>query len=414
MLRAVDKWLVGYLRSVWRRPGRVDGLKHLVFCVADHFEPFANGASATEALERVRRWVEEYPRAVGAYRDADGRPPRHTFFFPADEYDDACVGLLADFCRAGFGEIEIQLHHRHDTAEGLSRKLETFRDYLHNRHGMLGCDATGAVRYGFVHGNWALCNSRPDGDWCGVDAELGVLANTGCYADFTFPSAPSPTQPQMVNAIYYASDCPGIPRGHDRGMLASSAASGKWQAASGQAESVGVGACRSGGEGVVRIISGHGNVTSGRCRPASSIQYPVSASVPALLLIQGPLAPDWRRRKWGVLPRLENAEISGVNPPSSGRVDLWVRQHVHVGGRPDWVFVKVHTHGGVERNRTVLLGEGIRRMHEHLQRRYNDGVEWSLHYATAREMFNMAKAAECGTSGNPRDQRDWLVGAPEN
>jgi hypothetical protein len=57
------------------------------------------------------------------------------------------------------------------------------------------------IAYGFVHGNWALCNSRPDGDWCGVNEELTVLAQTGCYADFTFPSAPSPTQPRMVNAV---------------------------------------------------------------------------------------------------------------------------------------------------------------------------------------------------------------------
>ena len=29
--------------------------------------------------------------------------------------------------------------------------------------------------YAFVHGNWALDNSRPDGRWCGIDAELPRL-----------------------------------------------------------------------------------------------------------------------------------------------------------------------------------------------------------------------------------------------
>ena len=46
------------------------------------------------------------------------------------------------------------------------------------------------VGYAFIHGNWSLCNSRPDGRYCGVNNELDVLRETGCYADFTLPSAP--------------------------------------------------------------------------------------------------------------------------------------------------------------------------------------------------------------------------------
>ena len=78
-----------------------------------------------------------------------------------------------------------------------------------HRHGLLACDRrTGRPAYGFIHGNWALDNSRPDGRWCGVNNELDVLRETGCYADFTFPSAPSPTQPRKINSIYYAVDDP--------------------------------------------------------------------------------------------------------------------------------------------------------------------------------------------------------------
>src|SRR5438132_607974 len=75
------------------------------------------------------------------------------------------------------------------------RKLVWFRDVLAQRHGLLARDrTTGALGYGFIHGNWALCNSRPDGRWCGVNNELEILRATGCYADFTMPSAPHPTQ----------------------------------------------------------------------------------------------------------------------------------------------------------------------------------------------------------------------------
>ncbi len=61
----------------------------------------------------------------------------------------------------------------------------------------------GKLRYAFIHGNWCLANARPDGRWCGVDDELPLLFDTGCYADFTFPAAPDPSQPPIVNQIYW-------------------------------------------------------------------------------------------------------------------------------------------------------------------------------------------------------------------
>ena len=38
--------------------------------------------------------------------------------------------------------------------------------------------------YAFVHGNFALANSA-GGRYCGVDEEMQILAETGCYADMT-------------------------------------------------------------------------------------------------------------------------------------------------------------------------------------------------------------------------------------
>ena len=365
MLRAADKWLWGYVRSVFRRPEPGGDTRHLIFGVADHYEPFRDRAPKHEALARVKRWVDGYHAVVDEFRDADGRMPHHTFFYPEEEYDPDIVGMVVEMCRQGCGEMEIHLHHRHDTAEGLRRKLIGFRDRLHERHGCLG-KRGGAVAYGFVHGNWSLCNSRPDGDWCGVNEELGILADTGCYADFTFPSAPSPTQPRIVNAIYRAKDRPGLPRGPDRGTL-----------------------CR----------TGHVQVSGLGVQP--------------LLLVQGPLGLDGSRRKWGILPRLENAEVSGSNLPRPERVDLWVRQGIHVLGRPEWIFVKVHTHGCVTRHADVWLGDSIRGLHGYLRERYNDGDQWQLHYVTAREMVNIARAAEDGMTGNPGRYRDYEIRPPE-
>ncbi len=59
----------------------------------------------------------------------------------------------------------------------------------------------GPARYAFVHGNWALAESA-EGRFCGVDDEMQILAETGCYADFTLPSAPSSAQVSKINSLY--------------------------------------------------------------------------------------------------------------------------------------------------------------------------------------------------------------------
>jgi hypothetical protein len=255
--KGVGRWLLHYMAtSLRRRPRRPGEETHVLLCLADHYEPKSNNAPPELARQRVCNWVEHYPRLFGRFRDSDGRPPRHTFFYPPEEYEPAYLDALTELCQAGFGEVEVHIHHRHDTAESLRDKLAAFRDLLAGRHHQLARDRhTGELAYGFVHGNWSLCNSRPDGDWCGVNDELTVLRQTGCYADFTLPSMPSPTQTAKINSLYYARSSPDRPRGHDRGV------------------DVGTGPAPEG----------------------------------SLLLIQGPLLLDWGNRKWGILPRPENA-----------------------------------------------------------------------------------------------------------
>jgi hypothetical protein len=104
--------------------------------------------------------------------------------------------------------------------------------------------------------------------------------------------------------------------------------------------------------------------------------------------------------------------LTGDDPPTPARVDTWVDQGIHVDGRPDWVFVKVHTHGAVEKTAASLLGNDGRAMHQHLASRYNDGSTWRLHYVTAREMYNIARAAMDGKGGDPGLWRDYVVAPP--
>jgi hypothetical protein len=357
--RGLDRWIFTYVREQWRyQIPRTGKPVHLILCIADHFEPGNGNVSAVQARERVHRWVEGYPRLFGQFRDSDGRPPRHTLFYPLEQYDREHIDALAGLCRQGFGELEVHLHHDGDTPDHLRERLLEFKEILASRHGLLSRDKwTGDVVYGFVHGNWALDNSRPDGRRCGVNNELEILRETGCYADFTMPSAPDPTQTRTINSIYYAVDDPIRPKSHDLG-----------------------------------IPAGTGAVPSD-----------------ALMLIQGPLVLDWRRRKWGLIPRIENGCIQGNQPATIERLDNWLMARVQVPTRPDWFFVKLHTHGAPESNQRVLLGEPMVRFHEDLARRARQDPNFQFHYVTAREMFNLVRAAEAGWRDAIAPARDYQL-----
>lgn len=355
----MHQWLGAYIRQ--RRPAPVAGPVHVMFAFVDHFEPQWGRPDYATEVKRVARWREGYKALASRHQDADGVPPQHTFFYPEEEYRPEHLDALADLCREGFGEIEVHLHHDHDTEAGLRKKITGFVQLLHQRHGALPVDpATGQPAFGFIHGNWSLDNSRGDGRWCGVNNELRVLGELGCYADFTLPSAPSDTQTRKINSIYYATDDVHRPKSHDDGV------------------------------DVCAGRAGHGD----------------------LLVVQGPLALNWKRRRHGLVPRIENADIRAAYPPTPDRIALWVRQHIHVRGRPEWIFIKVHTHGTPERDTDALLGAPVEAMFSHLESRYNDGRQYLLHYVSSREMFNIIKAAEAGLQGNPHQYRNHVLPKP--
>jgi hypothetical protein len=362
-LRGLHRWLLPYLLSGSRRRPPAPGQPvHVLLAVCDHYEPKRDNASPEKARERVRQWVEEYPRLFNRFRDADGMPPQHTFFYPADEYEPELVDRVAELCRhksgERYGEVEVHLHHDNDTAENLRRTLLEFKKTLADRHGLLSRDKEtktekGEITYGFIHGNWALDNSRCDGRWCGVNNELDVLRETGCYADFTMPSAPSETQTRKINSIYRAVDDPRRPKSHDTGTDLGTAT-----------------------------------------QPNNS-----------LLMIQGPLILDWARRKWKIFPKVENSCLQKSQPPDKNRLELWLRASVKVVTKPHWYFVKLHTHGVQEPNQDVLLGEPMVRFHEMLSERANRNPLFRFHYVTAREMTNLALAAERGLDVTVREAR---------
>lgn len=133
-----------------------------------------------------------------------------------------------------------------------------------------------------------------------------------------------------------------------------------------------------------------------------------------LMMIQGPLALNWSSRKYSVIPRIENSDISERNPGSLERVRLWEGQHIHVKGRPEWIFIKVHCHGGQRRDMDALLGRKAEELLTALEGLFRDQEDCRLHYITGRECYNIIKAAESNEKGNPSKFRDYVIPPPAN
>jgi hypothetical protein len=357
VLKGTHIWLPDYLKNRLRRRRTVFPLK-ILFAFVDHFEPEQKpGDPPALQLERVRGWIDGYERRFGGHADRDGRPPLHTYFFPQEQYRSDVLDLLAGHCARGFGEVEVHIHHDNETESGFLEKMEEFKDRLAG-HRLLSRDRSdGRIKYGFIHGNWALDNARTDGRWCGLNNEISLLRKTGCYCDFTLPCAPSDGQTRKVNSIYFCDDDPGRPKSHDRGRDV--------------------------------VFGGKGSGD--------------------LLMVQGPLALNWRDRSRGVLPRIENGDIGPNNPITRLRIRLWIDLGIGVAGRDDFVFVKVHTHGLKPRNHDFLLGETAERGFRILETEFNDGERYELYYVTAREMANIVMALNDGVDGGVEDLRDYRL-----
>jgi len=262
-------------------------------------------------------------------------------------------------CSRGYGEIEMHLHHDHmppfpDTSDSLRKKIEDCIE-SYSRFGIF-CLPDGRKTFGFIHGDWALDNSR-GGRFCGVNDEIRILSEAGCYADFTFPSLHE-SQPIKINAIYYVTDNVLKPKSYNSGAD-------------------------------VRM----GGTPSGD-----------------LMMIQGPLGIRFKR-KYGLpfFPAVEAAEIQGESRPTLDRMKAWLKADIRVLGREEWIFVKLHTHGAMRQNLEHNIGGVADRFFTELERKYNNPQDGYLDYVTAREMYNIIKAAEAGESGNPGQYRDYLV-----
>ena len=368
-------WLARYpfwrANEMIRRISNGHGGGHVIFLVANHFEPGYNewpneqgGLGVKLDCETQMRRLDDWYRqavAIGeAVRDHDGTPFRHTNFYPIEQYERRLLERMAEMQDAGFGEVEIHLHHgvgQPDNAENLRRTLVEYRDILANEHRCLSRESDDDIpRYAFVHGNWSLANSA--GGWCcGVDTELEILQETGCYVDMSLPSMPHRSQVSRVNAIYQCGNPLNERRAH---------------------------------------------------RSGPSLSVGVTPEPPVIFC--GPLVFDWGGRKHGLpFPKVDNGALTANYPMNLDRFDRWRNTRISVLGRPDWVFIKLYCHGFFEQDQPATIGDTMRIFLENVLEFAERSRQFKLHFACAREAFNMVMAAADGNEGDPGLYREYKL-----
>src|SRR6266851_3083648 len=191
-------WLPNYLsrrRHFNRGDFATDQKIDVIVLTVDHFEPASRFGEAA-AVESVRSWCAAYKELAGRHRDADGRPPQHTWFYRYDYPNPGCVRALGDSVFKGFGEVEFHLHHGNDTHETFAETLRSGVEWFNRFGTMLTAEANPRPYFGYIAGNSALDNGAGDDSLSGCGTEVRALRDAGCYADFTFPSLGSPAQPR--------------------------------------------------------------------------------------------------------------------------------------------------------------------------------------------------------------------------
>lgn len=348
-------WLPSY--AVWALSPKEKAQgpnKHVIFLWVDHYEP-----GLSDQADRVNDlWCDEFEKVAARHTDSYGNRFRYSWFYPYNHKREAVLRRLSAMAYDGFGEVELHWHHPPANNDTFPPMLEEAVQWYQRYGALLGIGDTPRTQFGFIHGNWALDDSC---EWisggrprrCGVTREMAFLSAKGCFADFTMPAFGTLAQPRKVNSIYYAKDTPEA-KSYDTGVDAA----------------VGV------------------------------------KQVDRFLMFEGPIGLSTEKM------RFEYGAVESYALPSLERVESWIETNIHVKGKPEWVFVKVHSHG-VQSSEKILYGGGMDYlldcMEEVCRKR-----GFRLHYVTAREAYNLVQAAEDDARGDPEEYRDYVLPPPCN
>lgn len=205
-------------------------------------------------------------------------------------------------------------------------------------------------RFAFIAGNWDLDNAL--GTDCGIENEISQLSQAGGYMDMTYSTLGSPAQPKnMINQIYYVEDTAQA-RSYEQGT----------------------------------------RIKVGDVVPENPF-----------MMFQGPISFHWDIS-------FEYGALESYALPSLKRIKRWIDSHIHVENKPQWSFVKLYSHG-IQSPDIVkhYLGPMLDELKAETARR-----NIQLHYVSAREAYNIVRAAGAGMEGDPELYRDFIYAAPGN
>lgn len=295
-------------------------------------------------------WLEKFRRIADKHFDSYGNRFRYTWFYPYDHRNEKVLIRLSKMVFDGYGEVELHWHRPPATNETFPAMLEEAIYWFQQYGALISSKPPRRTHFAYIAGNWSLDNC--DGH-SGVNNELETLFQYGCYADFTFSTIGTLCQPKKINSIYYVSDDPVKSKSYNEGVDA-------------------------------------------------AVGEPINNR---LMIFQGPIAFNWKKAG------LEYGAVETFSIPSRERINLWIDTNIHVKGRPEWIFVKVHSHGCQSAH--IILDRYLDLMLKWLEEICKER-RISLHYMTAREAYNVVKAAEDEKSGNPEKYRDYKIPKPWN
>ncbi len=292
--------------------------------------------------------LDEIDACAEGHIDSDSRRLQITFMFGVPNPDPSALSILSEYCRAGLGEIECLLPCDISSLEDFREQLPRIVEVLHTYGWARTADSQ--VRFAVLRNQFECVSADAD-----YRSQIRTLHDLGCYVDLTFPCVGSSCQPGKVNSICLVSSGADDPFGEACDLRA-------------------------------------GEISSGD-----------------LLLVSGPFLIDWTDWRLKYRPFAESGRLTPAALPDRTRAQSWLRARVHVTGQPNWIFVKLIIDDVVDADAARTICGGLHEAFESLEESCSITVTSRLHFVTAREMYNIIRAAEAGRVGDAGQFRDYLI-----
>ena len=295
-------------------------------------------------------WLKKFIKIANRHKDSYGNKFRYTWFYPYDHRNEIVLLQLSEMALNEYGEVELHWHRQSNIANKFPHMLKEAIRWFQAYGALISSTQPYRTHFAFIAGNWDLDNCR---GVTGINNDLEIMFRSGCYADFTFSTIGTTCQPKKINSIYYVTDDTEKPKSYEDGIDAKA------------------------GE-------------------------PINDR---LLIFQGPIAITWKTAG------LEYGAVENYALPTKERINRWINSNIHVKGRPEWVFIKIYSHGC--QSAKAILDDELTKMLGNLEAICKKR-KIKLHYMTAREAFNVVKSAEDSMRGNPENYRDYRIPKPFN